>query len=701
MHLALSSPILALALFLVSISALAQNGRWEYINGLEGSYAFTGKYRSDGTVFLGTSGGLYVLDPGSDHWRMSNGLPHSWIASIAFGKAREIVVSFESPLPSVYRSIDDGASWTLKGDGGDHTNGLPVNVNMCRDAIAWDSASGDIAVGTTSGVYRLPGGSSTWQKISPAYVSGEYYYIDGDLYFNYGRLHRYRPGDSVAKSIGGPSANTPILTFKVAPGGAFYGVMTTGQIWRSTNKGVTWRMHNASPPDVFHWMAFISDQTIVAGFMTHEAYRSNDGGLTWTPANITVNSATTRNPFFAIAGPDAIVAWGGLATSRSLDNGLTFHDLDSGLNARVARMVEGRTGTPLFVAYEIGEFYRYDDPPQGFDSLNADFAMTTMAEDGTLYGGSLTSSMVSRSTNNGRTWENIGGDVDFVRINDMIAARGMLYVASTDQQFPPNYIIWRSSDRGTTWLHGTSSFAAPLIALAVDSLGRVYAGSDSAVYRSIDNGLTFDVLPGGARARGLAVAPNNDVYAGWRGDIHRIASDDAQSTHTYSFPKNIDIKAIAVDTSGMMFVGSARGGVSYSVDRGVTFTTSTDATVSSGIYTFAFAHDGVLYGSTAYSGVVRYKPGETEPPVEDLPIRIYPVPVMNQATVAFLLSEEKRVRIDIYDVLGQRVEQLADGLYQNGRSVVVWDARGFASSAYFIRVAIGDDARVTKVVLIR
>ncbi|MBC8145661.1 MAG: hypothetical protein H7X80_08740, partial [bacterium] len=48
-----------------------------------------------------------------------------------------------------------------------------------------------------------------------------------------------------------------------------------------------------------------------------------------------------------------------------------------------------------------------------------------------------------------------------------------------------------------------------------------------------------------------------------------------------------------------------------------------------------------------------------------------------------------------------RVEILADRVFPAGRGEVIWNAKGYPSTAYFIRLTIAGDSRVAKVVIIR
>jgi hypothetical protein len=68
----------------------------------------------------------------------------------------------------------------------------------------------------------------------------------------------------------------------------------------------------------------------------------------------------------------------------------------------------------------------------------------------------------------------------------------------------------------------------------------------------------------------------------------------------------------------------------------------------------------------------------------------YPNPFNSSTTIEYGLLEAGRVRIDIYNLLGRRVETLVDEDMQPGRHRVVWDASGYSSGVYFYRIETSD-----------
>jgi flagellar hook assembly protein FlgD len=109
-----------------------------------------------------------------------------------------------------------------------------------------------------------------------------------------------------------------------------------------------------------------------------------------------------------------------------------------------------------------------------------------------------------------------------------------------------------------------------------------------------------------------------------------------------------------------------------------------------------------LVGSSAYVQ------GET---TERLPDQLTvqppaPNPFRAQTTLRYALPEAQDVRVEVYDILGRKVQTLVDGRRDAGPHRVTWNGtRGgqgrLASGTYLIRWSAGGVHRVKKVVFLR
>jgi hypothetical protein len=64
----------------------------------------------------------------------------------------------------------------------------------------------------------------------------------------------------------------------------------------------------------------------------------------------------------------------------------------------------------------------------------------------------------------------------------------------------------------------------------------------------------------------------------------------------------------------------------------------------------------------------------------------FPNPFNSSTTIRFGLAEREEVRIDIFDILGRKIETLTDGALPAGEHEVVWNAVGRPSGLYFYSI---------------
>jgi hypothetical protein len=79
----------------------------------------------------------------------------------------------------------------------------------------------------------------------------------------------------------------------------------------------------------------------------------------------------------------------------------------------------------------------------------------------------------------------------------------------------------------------------------------------------------------------------------------------------------------------------------------------------------------------------------------------YPNPFNTQTTIQYFLPTQSDVTIDIFDILGCKVETLAKGKKPAGAHHSVWDASGQPSGIYFYKIKAGDKVETKKMVLMK
>ncbi|MEE9441930.1 MAG: T9SS type A sorting domain-containing protein [candidate division Zixibacteria bacterium] len=84
----------------------------------------------------------------------------------------------------------------------------------------------------------------------------------------------------------------------------------------------------------------------------------------------------------------------------------------------------------------------------------------------------------------------------------------------------------------------------------------------------------------------------------------------------------------------------------------------------------------------------------------------YPNPFNPNTTFSFYLPEPCHVKLEIYNILGQKVKVLADEYFPVGRNNITWDSKNsagkeVASGVYFARFTSGDYTSSKKIEVVR
>ncbi len=81
--------------------------------------------------------------------------------------------------------------------------------------------------------------------------------------------------------------------------------------------------------------------------------------------------------------------------------------------------------------------------------------------------------------------------------------------------------------------------------------------------------------------------------------------------------------------------------------------------------------------------------------------QIYPNPFNPITEIRYALPKDCRVRLEIYNILGQRVATLVDGKQKAGYKKAKWNAGSLSSGIYFYRLKAGDFMQTRKMVLLK
>ena len=111
---------------------------------------------------------------------------------------------------------------------------------------------------------------------------------------------------------------------------------------------------------------------------------------------------------------------------------------------------------------------------------------------------------------------------------------------------------------------------------------------------------------------------------------------------------------------------------------------------------FTFAVDRITFG-----GLTPPTAGETAPDVFALAPTTFPNPTAGAATVAFELATASTVSVDVFDLLGRRVAQVASRVQAAGPVALSVPTAELSSGVYVIRVVTAGGAATTRLTVVR
>ena len=377
-------------------------------------------------VLIGTSNGVYRSTDDGLSWTHLGFTGH-WVGHMIVTPRGEIYAAVDkgSDRPSqttMMRSVDNGATWAAADEG--------LSGHSIR-GFALDESGTLYAAGVT-GVYRWepPG---RWQHIG---------------------LHTVM--------------STSLF---VVPWGDVYASADLGS-YRTTDNGVRWRPL-LLPDGVGHAVTLTKDGQLLLG-TSDSLHRSSDRGETWEQAGLDHRALS----LFTVPSTGAILAGTPDGLFRSTDNGKTWIERSVGLRsftvtsfgasadgaAIFAGTVAGEGSGDVYRSTDNGDHWRVLTPESLEGAVNA---LVVLANGSVLAG---TGQGIFRWTPGRRDWEQIFGDSEGTEVSSLVVDGGGRLIAGTIKAG-----VFVSEDGGATWI--AANFGLPTLrirALAIAADGHLY-----------------------------------------------------------------------------------------------------------------------------------------------------------------------------------------------------------------------------------
>ena len=221
--------------------------------------------------------------------------------------------------------------------------------------------------------------------------------------------------------------------------------------------------------------------------------------------------------------------------------------------------------------------------------------------------------------------------------------------------------------------------------------------------------------PFGGTVNSLAINSNGDIFAGTDGDgVFRSSDNGDNWTQINAGLTNTKVRALAINSSGEIFVGTLSG-VFRSTDNGDNWSPiNTGLTQFDVVIAFAINSSGDIFAGT-FGGGGLFRHVESPTAVEEISSSIpssfaleqnYPNPFNPETIIRYQLDRTAEVKLEIYNIVGERVTTLVDKKLSSGAYFVTWhgsDALGrpVASGVYIYRLQTDSFVESKKMLLLR
>jgi photosystem II stability/assembly factor-like uncharacterized protein len=666
-----------------------QDNFWYRTKGLNGGVINVVYTDSAGHQFAGGPSGLWSS--------INNGESWDYIGLYGTGFVSALFVSSQNHLlagtwgPGVFKTTDNGQSWTNVVLGGSITN-FAANTSgdifaatasrilkSADDGNNWESLSlsgyisgiainpkGDLFASILyTGIFRSTDNGNTWLQVSNGLTSNVEFCIvtkPNGLVFTgtdgNGVFRSTDDGDHWSQ-LNSDLSNLRVLQLKVTKEGDLI-AGTSGGVFRSTDNGDHWVLIGSEISTVSD-LCFNSHGDIFVGTGSFGVYRTTDMGLNWDNVGLPVLGV------FALAiSPDNSILAGGNGLFQSSDDGQHWIDL-SAPNATIRGLAVDSGG----VLYEASTAGIFSHSPTGIrwhgclaldPMYNSVVNALAINHSGTMFAGIFGHGQgVYRSKNQCGNWTQVNNGLLNSSIYAVSVDSGDVIYAGTASG------AYRSTNDGDNWiLMPLDTSIVSVYSFLFTQYSRVFCGTSKGIYLSTNGGNTW--LQDGlitASVYSLSLASSGAIFSGTSQGAYRSTDQGVSWDTVNSGLQDLNIYAMMVDRSGHLLAGTSNG-----LFRSLQAFTSVGGNINAFLSTYSLDQN-------------------------------YPNPFNPATIISFSLPRHDFVYLDVFNLLGEKIATLVSAELTGGVHKVEWNPTGVASGVYFYRLRAGSFSATKKLVLLR
>jgi len=673
----------------------------------------TGPGGGDVQCFLSNGTDIYAglysnYSGGSAVYRSTNN-GASWTGRGNIPSARALVISgtymFAATVYSgVYLSTNNGANWFVANSGLSGQN-----------VISFAVIGSNIFAGTSSnGVYISTNSGGSWancgltgQDISFVFANGTSLFAG--TYFS--GIYRSTNNGGNWTAINSGLTNT--FTTCIAVSGTYLYVGAGGAVCVSTNNGNNWTQTSLNNIGSSIYAVASSGATVLAGTEEYGFFRSTNNGVNWTQISFNkwVNVISFSGTTAFVGSSDGYLSNGGVY--RSTNSGLNF--TSSGVNnqtidalASVGSNIFAGNSSGVYLSSNNGDLWSCVDTGLVNKDVQCLASIGSNLFAGTYDGG------VFLSSNNGLNWHSVNTGLISQNVYSLISSGSNLFAGTYGAG------VFLSTNNGTSWTSANNGITSQNVYCFALSSSGILAGTEAGVFYSTNTGGSWTSIGlTNQYINSLTTSGMNIIAATNYSGLYRSTNNGGSWVNS-GFPGYY--VSTLITNGSLIFAGTGGNGTGYGIymstdfggswinrNQGFNFPPAVYALLIANNYIFA-GTDTQSVWRRALPDIIGIKQISEIVPSKYSLSQNYPNPFNPTSIIRFqipnsengkLKTENGIVSLKVFDIIGKEVvtlvnEKLSPGVYE-----VTFDGGKLASGTYFYRLTTNGFSETKKMLMIK
>lgn len=380
-----------------------------------------------------------------------------------------------------------------------------------------------------------------------------------------------------------------------------------------------------------------------------------------------------------------------------------WQQINSGISGTIVRGITSNSQY-LFAASDGHGVYRSTNQGNNWVLVNSGITNNSLWAlreiSGYLFAGSFSPNSVSRTSNNGDNWNNMGLN----NIRNFIFQNNYIFAVDWSSG------VYRSTNSGNSWIPVNSGISGGAFWPIISAGGNLYVGYASGVFKTTSDGNNWVNSSSGLIAGNVysLAELSGVIFAGTLyGGVYKSTNSGNNWIVSNTGMGNLTVYAL-YKIGSILAAGTSTNGVYFSYDNGNTWSFSNQGLTSTNV-TELYSDNNYIYAGTLGGGICRRPlteimsivPVSNEAPDKFSLSQNYPNPFNPVTNITLQIAVSGLVSLKVFDLTGREVLSLVNEVLNTGIYKVDMNAADLPSGVYLYRLETGKFSETKKMILIK